>query len=111
MALIACLGLAPPNPATTRAAAPLAPRAGAPAPVRLVGDTAKVCQLTGEKDWESGRPTAARTFSRFGLDAADLGYPIEHRGSLILLFGDSWPPPHGGGPAGEVVPDDAVGVT
>ena len=75
------------------------------------GSSKKVCQLTGDIDWETGRPTAARTFSNFGLDAGDLGYPVEHNGKLILLFGDSWPPPHGGGPGGEVPPDDAVGVT
>jgi hypothetical protein len=111
IALMPWIGLVSLNGATTGAAEPVTSKAGAPASVRLVGDTAKVCQLTGEKDWESGRPTAARTFSRFGLDAADLGYPVEHNGKLILLFGDSWPPPHGGGAAGEVVPDDAVGVT
>ena len=61
----------------------------APAPVRVVGHTEKVCQLTGDLDWESGRPTAARTLASFGLDAADLGYPVEHEGKLILLFGDS----------------------
>ena len=83
----------------------------APQPLKLVGETEKVCQLTGDVDWETSRQTAARTFSNFGLDACDLGYPIEHNGKLILLFGDSWPPPHGGGPAGEVPPDDAVGVT
>jgi hypothetical protein len=85
--------------------------AGAPAPVIRVGTTEKICQLTGDTDWETGRPTAARTFANFGLDAADLGYPIEHDGKLILLFGDSWPPPHGGGAAGEIPPDDAVGFT
>ncbi len=81
-----------------------------PAPV-VIGASEKVCQLTGERDWESGQPTAARTRSRFGLDATDLGYPVEHDGRLILLFGDSWPPPHGGGAAGEIPPHDAVGVT
>ncbi len=85
--------------------------AGAPAPLRIAAATEKVCQLTGDTDWESGTPTAARTFTRFGLDATDLGSPVEHDGKLVLLFGDSWPPPHGGGPAGEVPPDDAVGVT
>jgi Domain of unknown function (DUF4185) len=84
---------------------------GAPAAPLRVGTSEKVCQLTGEIDWETGRPTAARTFSNAGLDAADLGYPVEHQGRLILLFGDSWPPPHGGGAAGEIPPDDAVGVT
>ena len=82
-----------------------------PAPLKLIGYTEKVCQLTGDVDWETGRPTAARTFSNAGLDACDLGYPVQHNGKLILLFGDSWPPPHGGGPAGEIPPDDAVGVT
>jgi hypothetical protein len=75
-----------------------------------IGSTEKVCQLTGDTDWETGRPTAGRTFSNFGLDATDLGYPVEHAGKLILLFGDSWPPRHPGGTIREVPPDDAVGV-
>jgi hypothetical protein len=74
-------------------------------------DTQKICQLTGDVDWETGKPTAARTLTNFGLDAVDLGYPVEHNGKLILLFGDTWPPPHGGGVVGETIPDDAVGVT
>jgi len=88
-----------------------AAESGAPPPPVRIGASEKVCQLTGDMDWETGRPTAARTFSNFGLDAADLGYPVEHGGKLILLFGDSWPPPHGGGAAGEIPPDDAVGFT
>src|ERR1700687_3340610 len=88
-----------------------AAEAGAPAAVMRIGNTEKICQLTGDVDWETGRPTAARTFANFGLDAADLGYPVEHGGQLILLFGDSWPPPHGGGVEGEIPPDDAVGFT
>ena len=74
------------------------------------GGSDKVCQLTGDVDWETGRPTAARTLANFGLDAVDLGFPVEHAGKLLLLFGDSWPPHHPGGPAGELPPDDAVGV-
>jgi Domain of unknown function (DUF4185) len=81
----------------------------APAPVVRAGATEKICQLTGDVDWESGEPTAAKTFSNFGLDAVDLGYPVETGDKLILLFGDSWPPPHGGGAKGEIPPDDAVG--
>ncbi len=83
-------------------------------PIYVQGSTQKVCQLLGENDWATGQPTAARTFTNFGLDAADLGYPVEHQGKLILLFGDSWPPPH---PAHETVaqsevpPDDSVGLT
>jgi hypothetical protein len=80
-------------------------------PLVRMGASEKICQLTGDVDWETGQPTAARTLSNFGLDAVDLGYPVEHDGKLILLFGDSWPPPHGGGAAGEIPPDDAVGVT
>ncbi|MGD0879201.1 MAG: hypothetical protein ABSA01_13790, partial [Anaerolineales bacterium] len=62
--------------------------------VYVPGSTQKVCQLLGDVDWETGLPTAARTLSNGGLLAADLGYPVEHQGKLILLFGDSWPPPH-----------------
>lgn len=87
---------------------------GADLLVYVPGSTHKVCQLTGDIDWETGQPTAARTLANFGLDAADLGYPVEHQGKLILLFGDSWPPPH---PPhltqaqSEVPPDDSVGMT
>ena len=57
----------------------------------LVGGSEKVCQLTGENDWEtttpgSPHPTAAKTLTNFGLDGVDLGYPVENRGTLILLF-------------------------
>jgi len=81
-----------------------------PAPLTRVGNSEKICQLTGDTDWETGQPTAAVTLRNFGLDAVDLGYPVEHAGKLILLFGDSWPARHPAGPAGEVPPDDAVGV-
>ena len=70
----------------------------------------KICQLTGETDWQTGKPTEARTYSRFGLDAADLGYPIEHDGKLILLFGDSWPTMQKPGTLAEDPPNDAVGI-
>jgi hypothetical protein len=103
--LSANLGLAGWAPAAAAA------ESAVPAPPVRIGSSDKICQLTGDVDWESGRPTAARTFSNFGLDAVDLGYPVEHAGKLILLFGDSWPPAHGGGEAGEIPPDDAVGVT
>lgn len=82
----------------------------APPPLTRVGVSEKVCQLTGDVDWETGRPTAARTFTNAGLDGTDLGYPIEHAGKLFFLFGDSWPPDHGRLPP-DVPPDDAVGVT
>lgn len=82
----------------------------APAPVVRVGEPEKVCQLTGEIDWVTGRPTAARTLTNYGMDAADLGYPVEHNGKLVLLFGDTWPSLVGlTGAASEVPPNDAVG--
>jgi len=90
---------------------PVLSRAQAPAvPVRTVVPE-KVCQLTGDVDWTTGAPTAARTLANFGLDAVDLGYPVEHFGKLVLLFGDAWPPTHGLGPMREITPDDAVGET
>jgi hypothetical protein len=89
----------------------IAAEAGAPLPPSRIGSSEKICQLTGDTDWETGRPTEARTFTNFGLDAADLGYAVEHDGKLILLFGDSWPPRHRGGAIGEIPPDDAVGIT
>jgi hypothetical protein len=77
--------------------------------VSFHGRSEKVCQLTSDQDWESGVPTTARTQSRFGLGATDLGYPVEHQGQLMLLFGDSWPT-HVGHPGDEFQPrDDAVG--
>jgi hypothetical protein len=77
--------------------------------VSFHGRSEKVCQLTSDLDWESGLPTTARTQSRFGLGAADLGYPVEHQGRLMLLFGDSWPT-HVGHPGDEFQPkDDSVG--
>jgi len=77
--------------------------------VTFHGRSEKVCQLTGDRDWESGLPTTALTQSRFDLGATDLGYPVEHQGRLALLFGDTWSTshPHEGD---EVSPaDDAVG--
>lgn len=86
-------------------------KANSPPALALLGKSEKICQLDGEKDWASGAYTAARTMMNAGLDAADLGYPVEHNGKLLFFFGDSWPPKHPGGAAGEVPPDDAVGVT
>src|SRR5271157_3754782 len=78
------------------------------------GSTQKICQLTGNLDWDTNLPTAAKTLTNFGLDAVDLGYPVEMGDKLILLFGDSWPSTHPqtSSPAqSEIPPDDSVGVT
>jgi len=90
---------------------PAAADSGAPAPPVLVGMSEKVCQLTGEIDWETGQPTAARTMTNAGLEATDVGSPVEHEGKLFLLFGDTWPSPNEASfAAAEIPPDDAVGV-
>jgi hypothetical protein len=47
-------------------------------PARNQAGACGQCQLTGDVDWETGQPTAARTLANFGLDAVDLGYPVEH---------------------------------
>ena len=103
------VALAAPFVLASMVAAPAA-ETGVPSPAIRIGTTDKICQLTGDTDWETGRPTPGRTLTNFGLDAVDLGYPVEHAGKLILLFGDSWPPPHPPGSTAEVPPDDAVGV-
>lgn len=77
--------------------------------VSFHGRSEKVCQLTSDADWETGIPTTSLTQERFGLGAVDLGYPVEHRGRLALLFGDTWPT-HVGHAGDERSPkDDAVG--
>src|SRR5450432_2763950 len=73
-----------------------------PAPLARVGNSEKICQLTGDTDWETGQPTAARTQRNFGLRGADLGFPVEHAGKLMFLFGDTFPPQHANGVAGEI---------
>jgi hypothetical protein len=81
-----------------------------PRSLQVIGGVEKVCQLTGETDWQTGRPTAAKTWSNFGLDATDLGYPVEHSGKLILMFGDSRPPRRPAEAIEDAFPGDAVGV-
>lgn len=82
------------------------------AALSLVGPTTTICQLIGETDWASGQPTAARTLSNFGLDAVDLGFPVDSgKGRLYLLFGDSIPNGHPPGSFPSVPPDDALGLT
>ncbi len=77
--------------------------------VTFQGRSEKVCRLTGDYDWETGVPTTTQTQANAGLGAVDLGYPVEHQGRLMLLFGDSWPTqsPHAGD--AYLPKDDAVG--
>lgn len=76
------------------------------------GPSMRVCQVIGENDWISGQPTAAKTLSNFGLDAVDLGFPVDSgRGPLYFLFGDARPSGHLLQPFSTVPPDDALGWT
>jgi hypothetical protein len=80
------------------------------ATLSLVGSSVKVCQLTGEFDWQTNQPTAAQTMTNFGLDGVDLGFPVDSgTGVLYFLFGDSWPIKHP--PIDPRPPDDSVGWT
>jgi hypothetical protein len=56
----------------------------------VAGSTAKVGQLTGDIDRQTGQPTLSRTESRAGVAGTDLGSSFEHRGKLVFLFGDTW---------------------
>jgi Domain of unknown function (DUF4185) len=79
------------------------------ATLSIVGSTTKVCQLIGDTDWASNLPTAAQTLTNFGLDAVDLGFPVDSGGGpLYFLFGDALPVTH---PPSTVPPDDALGLT
>ncbi|MBN2024668.1 MAG: DUF4185 domain-containing protein [Pirellulales bacterium] len=74
------------------AVAPPASRAVEPA-ARLAlvpGSTVKVCQLTGDVDRQTGKPTLSQTNARAGVAATDLGSSFEHKGKLYFLFGDTW---------------------
>jgi hypothetical protein len=53
------------------------------------GRSQKVCQLTGETDFQYRAPTKNHSQSRFSVGGTDLGYPFEHDGRLYLLFGDT----------------------
>jgi hypothetical protein len=80
------------------------------ATLSLVGSSTKVCQLTGDTDWATNQPTAAQTLSNFGLDAVDLGFPVDSgSGPLYFLFGDALPVTHL--PFSTEPPDDALGWT
>ncbi len=82
------------------------------ATLSLVGASTKICQLTGETDWATNQPTAAQTLSHFGLDAVDLGFPVDSgTGPLFFLFGDAIPNGHPPGSIPSVPPDDALGWT
>jgi hypothetical protein len=52
--------------------------------------TKRICQLTGDVDRATGKPTLSLTNKRFRVLATDLGSSFEHKGQLYFLFGDTW---------------------
>jgi hypothetical protein len=55
----------------------------------IAGSSVKLEQLIGDYDKAAKQPTRNLTMKRFSLQGTDLGYPFEHDGKIIFLFGDS----------------------
>jgi len=67
------------------------PACALPAPQFSVvaGTTQKICQLTGDTDFQTDEPTPNATSTRFRAFGTDLGSSFEHDGKLWFLFGDT----------------------
>ncbi len=59
--------------------------------VFVAGSTREVCQLTGQTNFQTGKPTSSETEARYGLRVADAGYSFEFNGRVAYLFGDAVP--------------------
>lgn len=57
--------------------------------VVVVERPVKICQLVGDDDRHTGRPTANRTAERYKLFGTDLGVSFRHKNRTYLLFGDT----------------------
>ncbi len=55
----------------------------------IPGSTVKLEQLIGDFDKQKKAPTLNQTMSRYRIQGTDLGYSFEHKGKLIILFGDT----------------------
>ncbi|HYE00242.1 MAG TPA: DUF4185 domain-containing protein [Alphaproteobacteria bacterium] len=64
-------------------------QAAPPLPRVVSAKPEKVCQIVGEVDRQTGRPTPNATESRYGFWGTDLGASFEHQGKLHFLFGDT----------------------
>ncbi len=84
------LALAPAVVAAGTASNPSSPAAPSVAVVRT-GQPEKVCQLAGDRDWETGRPTPGLAAQKFGVLGTALGSSFAHQRRLFFLFGDTWP--------------------
>jgi Domain of unknown function (DUF4185) len=79
----------------------------------LSGSSTKVCQLIGDTDWDTGKPTNAKTKTNWKLQGVDLGFPVDtgSPGKLYFLFGDAIPNGHPANSIASGPPDDAFGFT
>jgi hypothetical protein len=59
--------------------------------VFVAGSTREVCQLTGQNNFQTGKPTSSETEERYGLKVADEGSSFEFNGRVAYLFGDAVP--------------------
>ena len=75
----------------------------------IPNSTRKICQLTGEYDYQAAakygvapqeRPTLNQTYKNYGFHGTDLGISFEHNAKLWFLFGDTF--------ATETIPGDPV---
>ena len=53
------------------------------------GSTVKVEQLLGDMDYQTKKPTASQTVTRFNILGSDIGYSFENNGKLMFSFGDT----------------------
>lgn len=52
------------------------------------GTSQKVCQLVGDTDYETGLPTRSQSFSEFGVNDTDTGFPVTQGDRTWFFFGD-----------------------
>jgi hypothetical protein len=71
----------------------VAPAIASPAVTIDRAATSRICQVTGEIDRSTGRPTINATESRFRFWGTDLGASFEYDGKMVFLFGDTHPAP------------------
>lgn len=81
--------LCPANAAEPPSPASPAEKVGTMSLRHIPGSTVKLEQLIGDYDKQKKANTLNQTFSRYRIQGADLGYPFEHEGKIIFLFGDT----------------------
>jgi hypothetical protein len=55
------------------------------------GSSQKLCQLIGDRDVQTGKPTSNLSETKAGVAGTDLGFSFEHGGKVFFLFGDTHP--------------------